>query len=120
MVSPYPPLRDGIASYALQTVAALRAEGHAVEVLAPGPSAAASVSARGQVRVAPRGEDFTRPTGLDRKTARGTLGIPDEAFMFLSRGFIRPDKGCDRAIRAFSGLGGARCRLVIGGSVRVE
>jgi glycosyltransferase involved in cell wall biosynthesis len=40
MVSPYPPLRDGIAAYALQLVAALRAEGHDVEVLSPTPSAA--------------------------------------------------------------------------------
>jgi glycosyltransferase involved in cell wall biosynthesis len=40
MVSPYPPLRDGIAAYAVQTVAALRREGHEVEVLSPGPSAA--------------------------------------------------------------------------------
>ncbi|MCU1447931.1 MAG: glycosyltransferase [Acidimicrobiales bacterium] len=40
MVSPYPPLRDGIATYAVQAVAALRAAGHDVEVLSPGPSAA--------------------------------------------------------------------------------
>lgn len=40
MVSPYPPVRDGIAAYAVQMVAALRAQGHDVEVLSPGPSAA--------------------------------------------------------------------------------
>ena len=40
VVSPYPPARDGIAAYALQAVARLRAEGHDVEVLSPGPSAA--------------------------------------------------------------------------------
>jgi glycosyltransferase involved in cell wall biosynthesis len=40
MVSPYPPLRDGIAAYAVQAVAALRREGHEVEVLSPEPSAA--------------------------------------------------------------------------------
>jgi glycosyltransferase involved in cell wall biosynthesis len=40
MVSPYPPWRDGIAAYALQSVKRLRAEGHAVEVLSPLPSAA--------------------------------------------------------------------------------
>ena len=40
VVSPYPPVRDGIATYALQTVRALRALGHDVEVLSPGPSAA--------------------------------------------------------------------------------
>ena len=40
VVSPYPPAPDGIASYAVQSVAALRAQGHDVEVLSPGPSAA--------------------------------------------------------------------------------
>ena len=40
MVSPYPPLRDGIAAYAVQAVSALRGQGHDVEVLSPGPSAA--------------------------------------------------------------------------------
>ena len=39
-VSPYPPLRDGIASYAAQVVAKLRREGNEVTVLSPGPSAA--------------------------------------------------------------------------------
>jgi glycosyltransferase involved in cell wall biosynthesis len=40
MVTPYPPIRDGIAAYAVQTVARLRAEGDDVEVLSPWPSAA--------------------------------------------------------------------------------
>lgn len=40
MVSPYPPVRDGIAAYAVQEVARLRRDGHDVEVLSPGPSAA--------------------------------------------------------------------------------
>jgi glycosyltransferase involved in cell wall biosynthesis len=40
MVTPYPPLRDGIANYAVQQVSALRRQGHDVEVLSPGPSAA--------------------------------------------------------------------------------
>ncbi|MGY1619678.1 glycosyltransferase family 4 protein [Geodermatophilus sp. SYSU D00691] len=40
MVSPYPPKRDGIATYAVQTVAKLLAEGHEVDALSPEPSAA--------------------------------------------------------------------------------
>jgi glycosyltransferase involved in cell wall biosynthesis len=40
MVTPYPPLRDGIAAYAVQSVARLRAAGVDVEVLSPDPSAA--------------------------------------------------------------------------------
>lgn len=35
MVSPFPPLRDGVGKYAAQEVAALRGEGNDVEVLAP-------------------------------------------------------------------------------------
>lgn len=40
VITPYAPMRDGIAAYALQTVARLRAAGHDVEVLSPYPSAA--------------------------------------------------------------------------------
>src|SRR5437764_1195194 len=40
MGTPYPPIRDGIAAYAVQTVARLRSEGNDVEVLSPWPSAA--------------------------------------------------------------------------------
>lgn len=40
VITPYAPARDGIAAYALQTVARLRATGHDVEVLSPYPSAA--------------------------------------------------------------------------------
>lgn len=40
MVTPYPPLRDGIANYAVQAVLARRAQGDDVTVLSPGPSAA--------------------------------------------------------------------------------
>lgn len=40
MVTPYPPIRDGIGSYAAQEVKRLLLEGHDVEVLSPQPSAA--------------------------------------------------------------------------------
>jgi glycosyltransferase involved in cell wall biosynthesis len=64
MITPYPPMRDGIASYAMQTVAALRADGHDVEVLSPGPSAAHHhldlAGPRGGLAVA------KRVTGYDR------------------------------------------------------
>jgi glycosyltransferase involved in cell wall biosynthesis len=40
LVSPYAPYRDGIGSYAVQQVRALRREGHHVEVLSPRASAA--------------------------------------------------------------------------------
>lgn len=40
VVTPYPPVRDGIGAYAVQQVRALRRAGHHVEVLSPWPSAA--------------------------------------------------------------------------------
>ncbi|MEZ5140389.1 MAG: glycosyltransferase family 4 protein [Acidimicrobiales bacterium] len=40
VVSPYPPVRDGIGAYAVQQVRALRRQGHDVEVASPWPSAA--------------------------------------------------------------------------------
>ncbi|MGN6696192.1 MAG: glycosyltransferase family 4 protein [Aquihabitans sp.] len=40
VVTPYPPVRDGIGAYAVQQVRALRRQGHDVEVVSPWPSAA--------------------------------------------------------------------------------
>lgn len=227
MVTPYAPHRDGIAAYALQSVAALNREGHEVTVLSPGPSAAqlhldlhgprgaialgrrirgfdkvivqyhpdvfyrlpappgqiAATSLalaaafrlarvevriheidyrwgkgtgpvalaskllwktvdkiavhteleRGQfieafgvdpsrVEIADHGADFTRKTSLDRRNARISLDIADDAFVFLSLGFLQPHKGFDRAIRAFasSGLAGTGARLDVAGSARLE
>ena len=40
VVSPYPPVRDGIGAYAVQQVRALRRQGNHVEVVSPWPSAA--------------------------------------------------------------------------------
>jgi glycosyltransferase involved in cell wall biosynthesis len=231
MVAPYPPHRDGIAAYAVQEARRLLLEGHDVEVLSPGPSAAhhhldlrgprgglalakrvraydrlvvqfhpdlfyevpssagahAATSAAlalafrlarrtevrvhevdytlgdatapvgpamaamwrsvdrlvlhteaerqaflgafgvpaSKVEVADHGESFVRRTGLDRSGARRRLGLPDDAYVFLSIGFIQPHKGFDRAIDAFAalaadGIGPPRARLEVVGSVRVE
>jgi glycosyltransferase involved in cell wall biosynthesis len=226
MVTPYAPLRDGIAAYAVQQVAALRAAGNDVEVLSNGPSAAhhhldltglrgigaltkrvraydkvivqfhpdlfyphpttpdrhAAVSAAllvmakaarhleivvheidyrlGQrkgldsfaarafwrqvntivlhtaaerddfvasfgvkpehISLVAHGASFVRRTRADRATARRTLGIAPEAFVFLSIGFIQPHKGFDRAVRAFSGLADHGCELHVVGSIRTD
>ncbi len=64
MVTPYPPVRDGIAQYAVQEVKALRRAGHEVEVLSPGPSAAHHHlelrGARGVLALARRVHDYDR------------------------------------------------------------
>ncbi len=226
MVTPYALLRDGIAAYAVQQVAALRAAGNDVEVLSNGPSAAhhhldltglrgiaaltkrvraydkviiqfhpdlfyphpttpdkhAGVSAallalakasrhleivvheidyrlgrrKGldafaakafwrqvntivlhteaerddfvasfgvkpeRVKLVAHGASFVKRTRADRATARRTLGIAPEAFVFLSIGFIQPHKGFDRAVRSFNGLAEHGCELHIVGSIRTE
>jgi glycosyltransferase involved in cell wall biosynthesis len=64
MVSPYPPARDGLANYAVQEVKRLRAAGHDVEVLSPGPSAAHHhldlVGVRGALALARRARGYDR------------------------------------------------------------
>jgi glycosyltransferase involved in cell wall biosynthesis len=226
VVTPYPPLRDGIASYAVQLVARLRREGNDVTVLSPGPSAAhlhldlrgprgaaalakrvrgydrlivqfhpdfffhhpttdadraataltlatafrlakdseivvhevdyrlgrqrspGALAMRAMWRSADRiylhteserhdfieafgvsdnavqllehGESFVPKTRHNRSSARRTLGIPEEATVFLSIGFIQPHKGFDRAVRAFRGLGERGARLYVVGSLRVD
>ncbi|HEX5494744.1 MAG TPA: glycosyltransferase family 4 protein, partial [Mycobacteriales bacterium] len=64
MVTAYPPNRDGIAAYAVQSVRALRAQGHQVEVLSPGPSAAHHhldlVGPRGALALARRVRGYDR------------------------------------------------------------
>ncbi len=227
MVTPYPPVRDGLANYAVQEVQELRSAGHDVEVLSPGPSAAhhhldlrgprgamalgrrlrgydrvivqyhpaifypqepassrdrtavslalagafwfggnvelrvhefplegpqggrtESAAARSmwssarrvsvhtepereqlasafgiapeRIEVVHHGAAFARRTELDRAGARLRLDLPTDGFMFLSIGFIQPHKGFDRAVRAFSGLDRAGCRIDVVGSLRLD
>lgn len=225
MVSPYPPLRDGIANYAVQSVQALRRQGHDVTVLSPGPSAAhlhldlagfrgslalarraagydelvvqyhpaffydSGVSGRrtatdlalaaafrrarrsvvvvheieypefeqdasrrraatflwrsvdelrfhseaersrflalfpvdpARAVLVPHGEAFRRRTSVGREAARRSLGIGEDAFVFLAIGFIQRHKGFDRAVIAFRGLDEAAAELHVVGSTRVD
>jgi glycosyltransferase involved in cell wall biosynthesis len=64
MVTPYPPIRDGIGTYAAQEVKRLLLDGHDVEVLSPQPSAAhhhlALRSPRGVAALAKRVADYDR------------------------------------------------------------
>lgn len=62
MVTPYPPVRDGIANYAVQAALARRRQGDDVTVLSPGPSAAHLhldlAGVRGAVALARRLRDY--------------------------------------------------------------
>ncbi len=227
VVSPYAPYRDGIANYAVQEVAALRAAGHDVEVCSPTPSAAQhhlplgtpsgllrlvalargydrvvvqwypellfsgcrhrrdrlavwglvralagvcdlelrvheilyeapaddprlGVLARhaleaasavtvhtepeqarlteafglapGTVTLVDHGASFQRRTDTTPEEARAELGVPADAFVFLSIGFVQRHKGFDRGVRALRRLrGGPRpLRLYVVGDVRVD
>jgi glycosyltransferase involved in cell wall biosynthesis len=230
MVTPYPPVRDGIANYAVQEVKQLRAQGHDVEVLSPEPSAAhhhleldhrrgplaLAKRVRGydrviiqfhpdmffppdatgarriettlgllavfriarqvevrvhevnyelgrgpsllagltrslwrtadqisvhteaerqrfggafgvplaRIEVAHHGQSFIRRSDATREEARQRLGLPTDAFVFLSIGFLQPHKGFDRAMRAFARIGPGDTarpfRLDVVGSVRLE
>jgi glycosyltransferase involved in cell wall biosynthesis len=51
---------------------------------------------------------------LTREEARRHLGLPEDETLFVSPGFLHPDKGLERAVAALSGAG----RLVIVGSVK--
>jgi glycosyltransferase involved in cell wall biosynthesis len=60
------------------------------------------------------GVRITSAMGRDR--ARRHLSIPPEETVFLCAGFLHPDKGFERAVRAFPGP--TEARLVILGTVR--
>lgn len=74
----------------------------------------------GHVRLVEHGRAFRPHTALDRAGARAELGLPADAHLFLSIGFLQAHKGFDRAVVAFgrAGLGGAEYHIV--GSTRVE
>lgn len=225
MVTPYPPLRDGIANYAVQVVAKLIRAGHDVRVLSPGPSAAhehldllgprggAALARRtpaydrvvvqwhpvfhyadhsrshrartdaalwmaftraedvevwvhefeyddvrlpgirraaairmwravdriyvhseaerrrflaalpvdpARVLVGEHGQSFTRRTSHTRRTARRSLGLPEDAYCVLSIGFVQRHKGFDRTVKAFAGLAEHGARLDIVGGIRLD
>jgi glycosyltransferase involved in cell wall biosynthesis len=73
-----------------------------------------------RISVFEHGTHFVKRTSLDRDGARRVLGLPDDATIFLSIGFIQPSKGFDRAVRAFGDLGSHGCRLHVVGSVRTD
>ena len=75
-----------------------------------------------KIDVVSHGADFVRKTEHGRASARSSLGLPAEAFIFLAIGFLQPHKGFDRAMRSFaaSGLQDEGARLEVVGSQRVD
>lgn len=75
---------------------------------------------RGRARLVPHGQGVAVRGDWSRTEARKHLGLPDDEPLFLVPGFLHPDKGVERAVRAFRSAGEARGRLVIVGSLRDE
>jgi beta-1,4-mannosyltransferase len=68
------------------------------------------------VKVIPHGNYIGRyPNQITRREARQQLGLPDDAFIYLFLGLIRPYKGVEELIDAFKQLEGAGCRLLVVG-----
>ena len=70
-----------------------------------------------RVRVASQGGFLRKRIALDRAAARASLGLPAGAKLLLAMGFLHPNKGFDRAVRAFGRLQPEGARLYIVGSL---
>jgi len=57
------------------------------------------------------------PNDISRSEARQQLDLPDDAFVYLFLGMIRPYKGVEELIHAFEKLDLPACRLLIVGRV---
>lgn len=55
------------------------------------------------------------PDGVSRQEARRHLGLPQEAFIYLMLGGLRPYKGAEELIQAFAGIPGDDVQLIIAG-----
>ena len=72
------------------------------------------------VELIAHGKDFVARTRVTRDEARRSLGVPPDAFVFLSIGFIQRHKGFDRAVRAFERIRAEHARLYVVGDVRID
>ena len=73
---------------------------------------------RTRSRLIPHTDGVAVHAALTREQARDRLGLGGEGPLFVCAGFLHPDKGFDRAIRAF-GAAGSPGRLYVVGSVRI-
>ncbi len=58
----------------------------------------------GRVVVIPSGAEVRRPSEAERRAVRDRFGIPRDALMVASFGFIHPEKMCPEALDAFAHL----------------
>ncbi len=57
------------------------------------------------------------PNQIDQASARETLGLPQDAFVYLFLGQIRPYKGLDELLAAFQQMNDEKSHLLIAGNV---
>jgi glycosyltransferase involved in cell wall biosynthesis len=57
------------------------------------------------------------PNGISRSAARQQLGLPEDTFVYLFLGMIRPNKGVDNLVTAFEKLDLPKVQLLIVGQV---
>lgn len=69
-----------------------------------------------RIRVVSQGAHLMRRTDRDQAAARAALDLPEGQVLLLAIGFLHPNKGFDRAIRAFAELRPERARLYVVGS----
>jgi glycosyltransferase involved in cell wall biosynthesis len=69
-----------------------------------------------RIRVVSQGKHMVRRTDTDRERARAALGLSTDDVILLAIGFLQPNKGFDRAIRAFAQVPHAGARLFVVGS----
>jgi glycosyltransferase involved in cell wall biosynthesis len=60
------------------------------------------------------------PNTISRAAARRQLGLPDDAFVYLSLGLLRPYKGLEELIPAFRSLEDTSLRLALAGRPKPE
>jgi glycosyltransferase involved in cell wall biosynthesis len=70
-----------------------------------------------RIRVVSQGEHLVKRIDEDRASARAALGVPADGVVLVAIGFLQPNKGFDRAIRAFAALPGGAASLFVVGSV---
>jgi glycosyltransferase involved in cell wall biosynthesis len=69
-----------------------------------------------RIRVVSQGAYLRRRTDADQASARIALDLPAGPVILLAIGFLQPNKGFDRAIRAFADLPSGSARLYVVGS----
>jgi glycosyltransferase involved in cell wall biosynthesis len=70
-----------------------------------------------RIRVVGQGEYMVRRTDTSQTAARAALDLPAAPVLLLAIGFLQPNKGFDRAIRAFAEQQPGQARLYVVGSI---